>query len=109
MVGAAKAVLFDQGLPLFLRGEAYRTSVNIQNKCPHTAFRRKIPEEVFKSTRLYVSHICIFGSVYYCQVHPANRKKLDPSGEKGLLVGYNETSKAYNVIEYIFLLARGSL
>ena len=25
------------------------------------------------------------------------RKKLDPSGEKGLLVGYSETSKAYRV------------
>ena len=97
MVGAAKAMLFDQGLPLFLRAEAYRTTVYIQNKCPHTALGRKTPEEVFTSTRLDVSHIGIFGIVYYCHIHADTRKKLDPSREKGLLVGYNETSKAYIV------------
>ena len=44
-----------------------------------------------------MSHILIFGSVCYCHVHDDNRKKLDPSGEKGLHVGYRKTSKAYNV------------
>ena len=61
---------------------------------------RKTPEEVFTGTRPDVSHIRIFGSVCYCHVHADNRKKLDPSREKGLLVGYNEISKAYRV--YIF-------
>ena len=58
---------------------------------------RKTLEEVFTGTRLDVSHIRIFGSVCYCHVHADTRKKLDPSGEKGLLVGYSETSKAYRV------------
>ena len=58
---------------------------------------RKTPEEVFIGTGLDVSHICIFGSVCYCHVHADNRKKLDPSGEKGLLVGYSKISKAYRV------------
>ena len=44
-----------------------------------------------------LSHIRIFGSVYCCHVPTNNRKKLDPSGEKGLLVGYSEISKAYRV------------
>ena len=50
-----------------------------------------------EGTRPDVSHIRIFGSVCYCHVHVDNRKKLDPSGEKGLLVGYSEISKAYRV------------
>ena len=58
---------------------------------------RKTPKEVFTGTRPYVSHIRIFGSVCYCHVHANNRKKLDPSREKGLLVGYIEPSKAYMV------------
>ena len=95
MVGAAKAMLFDQGLSLFLWVEAYRTTVYIQNRCPQIALGRKTPEEVFTGTRPDVSHICIFGSVCYCHVHANNRKKLDPSGEKGLLVGYCDISKAY--------------
>ena len=97
MVGAAKAMLFDQGLPLFLWAEAYRTAVYIQNRCPHTALGRKTPEEVFTGTRPDVSHIRIFDSVCYYHVHVDNRKKLDPYGEKGLLVGYSEISKAYRV------------
>ena len=97
MVGAAKAILFDQGLPLFLWVEAYRTVVYIQNRCPHTSLGKKILEEVFTRTRPDVSHICIFGSVCYCHVHADTRKKLDPFGEKGLLVGYSEISKAYRV------------
>ena len=44
-----------------------------------------------------MSDLRIFGSVCYCHFHTGTRKKLDPSGEKGLLVGYSETSKAYMV------------
>ena len=58
---------------------------------------RKTPKEVFTGIRPDVSHIRIFGSVCYCHVHADNRKKLDPSREKGLLVGYSEISKAYRV------------
>ena len=49
-----------------------------------------------------MSYLRIFGNVCYCHIHADTRKKLDPSDEKGLLVGYNETSKAYRV----YILAR---
>ena len=97
MVGASNAMLFVQGLPLFLWVEAYKNAMYIQNRCPHTTLGRKTLEEVFTGTRLDMSHLCIFGSVCYCHVHVDTKKKLDPSGKKGLLVGYNHTSKAYMV------------
>ena len=97
MVGAAKAMLFDQGLSLFLWDETYRNAVYIQNRCSHTTLGRKTPEEVFTCTRPDVSHIRIIGSVCYCHVHADTRKKLDPFGEKGLLVGYSETLNDYRV------------
>ena len=81
MVGATKAMLFDQGLPIFLWAEAYMTAVYIQSSCTHTSLGRKTPKEVFTGTRLDAD----------------TRKKPDPSGAKGLLVGYSETSKAYRV------------
>ena len=99
MVGAAKAVLFDQRLPLFLKAEAYRIAVYIQNRCSHTALGRKTPEEVFKGTRPNVSHIRIFGSVCHCHVHADNRKKLDPSREKGLLVGYSKIFVSFKPVQ----------
>ena len=58
---------------------------------------RKTPEEVFTGPRPYVSHLCIFGSVFDYHVHADTKKKLDASGEKGLLVGYTKTSKGYRV------------
>ena len=97
-------MLFDEGLTLFLWAEAYKTTVYIQNRCPHTTLGRKTPKEVFTGTRLDVTHLRIFESVFYCHVHADTRKKLNPSGKKGLLVGYNETSKQcykYRVDEYI--------
>ena len=60
LVGVAKAMLFDQVLPLFLWVEAYRTTVYIQNKCPHTILGRKTPKEVFTGTRTDVSHLRIW-------------------------------------------------
>ena len=56
---------------------------------------RKTPKDVFTCTRPDVSHIHIFGSVCYCHVLADTGKKLDPSGEKGLLVGYSKTLKEY--------------
>ena len=78
------------------------TTIYIQNRCPHTALGRKTREEVFTGTRPDVSHLRIFGSVCYCHIHADTRKKLDPFGEKGLLVVYNETSKA----RIVFMPAR---
>ena len=69
----------------------------IQNRCPQTTLGRKTPEEVFTGTRLDMSHIHVFGSLCYCHVHVDNRKKLDPTREKELLVCYNNISKAYRV------------
>ena len=77
MVGEAKAMLFDQGLPLFLWAEAYRNVVYIHNRFPHIALGRKTPEEVFTGTRPNVSDLRIFGSVCYCHFHTGTRKKLD--------------------------------
>lgn len=54
-------------------------------------------EEAFTSKKLDVSHFRIFGSLVYCHMPFDNRKKLEPIIEKGIFVGYNETSKAYMV------------
>ena len=44
-----------------------------------------------------VCHLRIFGYSVYVYVPKDKRSKLDPSGKKGILVGYNETSKEYKV------------
>jgi hypothetical protein len=44
-----------------------------------------------------VSHPGIFGSPVYAHIPSEKRTKLDPSLEKGIFVGYSETSKDYKV------------
>jgi len=55
------------------------------------------PEEAFTVHKSDVSHFHIFSSLVYCHVPEEKRKKLEPAIEKGILVGYNETSKVYKV------------
>jgi hypothetical protein len=55
------------------------------------------PEEAFTGKKLDISHLRIFGCVVYYHIPAEKRSKLDPTTERGILVGYSETSKAYMV------------
>jgi hypothetical protein len=97
IVGAARAMLHDQGLPLFLWVEACNTAVYLQNQSPHRVLGDKTPEEAFSGKKLEVGHFRIFGCLTYSHVPSEKRTKLDPMTEKGIFVGYSETSKAFRI------------
>ena len=44
-----------------------------------------------------VSHLKIFGCPVYVHISKEKRTKLDPSGKKGIFVGYCEVSKAFRI------------
>jgi hypothetical protein len=44
-----------------------------------------------------VSHFHVFGCPVYIHVPDKKRTKLEPSSIKGIFVGYNKTSKAYQI------------
>jgi hypothetical protein len=94
---AAKALLHDQDLPIVLREEACKTTVYVQNRSPHRILEEKTPEEAFTEVRPEIGHLRIFGSPVYIHVPKEKRTKLEPSGRKGMFVGYSETSKAYRI------------
>jgi hypothetical protein len=51
-------------------------------------FTRKKPE---------ASHLKIFGRPMFIHIPKEKRNKLDPSGKKGIFVGYCEVSKAFKI------------
>jgi len=102
IVGATRAMIHDQGLPMFLWVEACHTTVYIHNRSPHTILEKVTLEEVYTCTRPNASHLHIFRSICYWHVPSEKRTKLYPTTNKGILVGYNNTSKAY----YIFVSER---
>jgi hypothetical protein len=44
-----------------------------------------------------VGHLRIFGCPVYIHVPKDKRTKMEPSGKKGIFVGYSTTSKAYRI------------
>lgn len=94
IVEAAKAMIHDQDLQTFLWAEASKTTVFIQNRCPHRVLKNMTPEEAITGVKLDISDLRIFESHVYVNVPKEKRTKLEPSGKKGILVGYSESSKA---------------
>ena len=94
---AAKAMIHDQSLPMFLWEEASRTTVYVQNRCPHKIVKNMTLKEAFIGVKPEVGHLQIFGCPIYIHVPKEKRIKLEPSGKEGTFVGYNGSSKAYKI------------
>lgn len=55
------------------------------------------PEEAFTGNKPDFSHFRILGSLAYCHIPRDTCTKLDQTADRGYLMGYNETSKAYRI------------
>ena len=94
---AVKTMIHDQDLPMHLWAEATRTTLYVQNELSHSALGFNTPEEMYTRKKLEVSHLKIFGFPVYVHILKEKRTKLDPSGKKGIFVGYCEVSKAFRI------------
>jgi hypothetical protein len=97
ITGAARSMLHDQSLSLYLWAEASATAVYLQNRSPHGILGKMTPKEAFTGRRPDVKHIRIFGCLTFSHVPSEKRTKLDPTAQQGILVGYSEVSKAYRI------------
>ena len=91
IAGVARDMLHDQGLPLDLWVEACNTTVFVQNHSPHWILGMSTPEEAFSGKKLDVSYFKFFGSYVYFHVTKYSRKKIKPTTEIGIFVGYTNT------------------
>jgi hypothetical protein len=92
-----KALLNDQGLSMFLWGEETMTTIYVQNISPHRILKDMTPEEDFSSKKPNVENIRIFGCPFYSHIPKDKRNKLEPSGKKGIFVGYTDSYKSYRI------------
>jgi hypothetical protein len=92
-----KALLNDQGLSMFLWEEETMTTIYVQNRIPHHILKDMTPEEAFSSKKPNVENLRIFGCPVYSHNPKDKRNKLEPSGKKGIFVGYSDSSKAYRI------------
>jgi hypothetical protein len=82
---------------MFLWGKTTMTTIYVQNKSPHRILKDMIPEEAFSGKKPNVENIRIFGCPVYSHIPKDKRNKLEPSGKKGIFVGYSDSSKAYRI------------
>ncbi len=69
----------------------------MQNHCPHKILDMSTPEEAYSGKRPDISHLRIFGSPVYMHVKKDARKKLEPTAEVGIFVGYTDTPHNYRL------------
>jgi hypothetical protein len=94
---AVKTMIHDQDLPMCLWAEAAMAVVYVQNRLSHSALGLKTPEGMFTGKKPELSHLKIFGCPVFIHIPKEKRNKLDPSGKKGIFVGYCEVSKAFKI------------
>ena len=82
---------------MYLWVEACNTAVYVQNHCPHRILVMSIPKESFTGKKRDISHFKLFGSYVYLHVTKNARKKLEPTAEVGIFLGYTEEPHNYRV------------
>ena len=91
----SREMLHDQDIPMRLWAEASKIAAYVQNRTPHRVLKNKTPKDVFSRKKPEVNHLKIFGCPVYIHIPKEKRTKLDPSGKKGIFMGYSESPKAY--------------
>ena len=90
----SRCMLLESNLPKQLWTYAVQTAAQIRNRC-YSKRLEQTPYRVFTRKTPNLSNMNIFGSE--CYVYQQDKKKLDSRCKKGILVGYDKYSPAYNV------------
>lgn len=89
LVGKARSMLFDAGLPKHLWGEAMIAATYLTNRSPTVALNNKTPFEMWFNRKPDISNLRVFGSRAFA--HDPNVKKFDQRGDEYRMVGYDHS------------------
>lgn len=79
----------EEEFPKSLWGEVVTIAVYIMKRRPTKKLKNKVLEGVWSDKWPSISHLKVFGSIFYKYVPDARRKKLDDKSEPMILVGYH--------------------
>ena len=91
-----RTILMDSKLTDIFLTDAVHTTIHIQNKLKLGNNNDKNPYELWKGRPTNVKNFKIFGSKCYIKREDGRMGEFDSRVEKGVLVGYSSTRKAYN-------------
>lgn len=97
LVEAARTMIHERNLPKKLWAEAINTAVFVLNRTGKSHEDGKSPFEVWTGKKYDIHGLRAFGTEVYAHIPKEKRKKWDPKGEKGMMVGYEEDVKGYRI------------
>jgi hypothetical protein len=98
VVGMARALLKQRGMPAMFWGEVVVTVVYILNRSPTKALEGRAPYEAWHGRKPAVSHLRVFGCLAFAK-ELGHVSKLDDTSTPGVFIGYVEGSKAYHILD----------
>jgi hypothetical protein len=100
-------MLKQKNFPKSLWDEVVSTVVYFLNIC-HTKLKIKVPEEVWSGKRPSVSHLKVFGSIFYKHVSDGRRRNPDDNSEPMILVRYHKNGvyRLFNPINQKIMMTR---
>jgi hypothetical protein len=107
VVGLARALLKQRGMPAIFWGEAVVTAVYILNRSPTKALEGRTPYEAWHGRKPAVSHLRVFGCLAFAK-ELGHVSKLDDRSTPGVFIGYAEGSKAYRILDPKTACAHGA-
>lgn len=100
LIEMARCLLTDAQLPHSFWAEAVNAANYIQNRVL-TRSTNKSPYELWYERRPDTRHMRIIGSKCFVHVPKEDRRKLDNTATKMILIGYDEQSKAYRCYDMV--------
>jgi hypothetical protein len=97
----ARTMLMDSKLTDIFWTQAVHTTIHIQNRVMLRNNIQKTPYELWKGRLANVKHFRVFGSKCYIKKEDGRMGKFESHVDKGLLVGYSSTKKAYKCYNLI--------
>jgi hypothetical protein len=98
VVGMARALLKQRGMPAVFWGEAVVTAVYILNRSPTKALNGMTSYEAWHGRKPAVSHLRVFGCLAFTK-ELGHIGKLDDRSTPGVFIGYANGSKAYRILD----------
>jgi hypothetical protein len=98
VVGMARALLKQRGMPAVFWREAVVTAVYILNRSPTKTLNGRTPYESWHGRKPAVSHLRVFGCLTFT-IELGHIGKLDDRSTLGVFISYMEGSKAYCILD----------
>lgn len=106
----ARTVINENSLPKYFWVDAISTSCYVLNMILILHILNKTPYELFKGRKTNLSHLHVFGcKCVILNNGKDNLGKFDAKADKGIFLGYSQSSKAYRVYNNRLLTVEDSV